>query len=149
MFLVLTGISSHLSDSPEISERLCRSATAGKRSVASPPVQVWHEGCLRRATEWLPPAAEWQSRSKIPGEADNCTRNSSQVPGESNFEIWIGTRASLFPVFLRSRENGKSGRLSRDPGNSREKRQNHYFKLYLIIFAFRVPQTWIYQIQVI
>ena len=54
-------------------------------------------------------------------------------------------RASLFPVFLRSRENGKSGRLSRDPGNSREKRQNHYFKLYLIIFAFRVPQTWIYQ----
>ena len=54
-------------------------------------------------------------------------------------------RVSHFLVLLRSRENGKSGRLSRDPGNSREKRQNHYFKLYLVIFAFRVPQTWIYQ----
>ena len=50
MFLVLSGISNHLSDSPEISERICRSATAGKRkfcictnspvNLAKKPTQV-------------------------------------------------------------------------------------------------------------
>ena len=95
MFLVLYGISSYLADSPEISEQLCRLATAGKRTIASPPVQVRRDGCLRRATVWFPPAAQRQSHSEIPGEADKFTRNSSQVPGESNFEICIRTREFL------------------------------------------------------